>query len=182
MSNKSVLEKAQSISAILSAIAIPVVLGLTGYAVQQSIAQDGIKKDYLTMAVGMLQQKDGLDPSLKSWATAVVSKYSPVPFSSEAEEKLGSALYIFPPVPNLPEFARQRDSADLCEGGCSASLKKDIESWHKIIDEAGDENKSDGLAKVLSKSMEKNLALSAALDESIISGSACVRIYDSLNK
>ena len=135
MSDKFHIEKIKSISSILSAIAIPTVLALTGYFVQQSIAEDGIKKDYLTMAMGMLKDGgDKLDPELKSWATAVVSKYSPVPFSSEAKENLGRALYIEPFIPDLPDIARQKDVSDICSGGCSAALAVKYEDWMKALE------------------------------------------------
>lgn len=180
-SKKTMLEKAQLISAILSAIAIPVVLGLIGYSVQRSIAEDGIKKDYLTMAVAMLRDGDNrLDPELKAWATAVVAKYSPVPFSPSAEEKLGRALYITPAIPPLHDVARQPEIGALCADGCSASLTQKMEAWRATMTDASDREAANVLGVVLDQSVQVNKELAAALDRARISGQACEQMYDSL--
>lgn len=180
-SKKTMLENAQLISAILSAIAIPVVLGLIGYTVQRSIAEDGIKKDYLAMAVTMLRDDDKrLDPELKAWATAVVSKYSPVPFSPSAEEKLARALYIMPAVPPLDEVARQPEVGALCESGCTASVTQKMEAWSRTMAEANGREAAKVFAVILDQSVQVNKDLALALDRARISGQACEQIYDSL--
>lgn|GEM_PF-5234392 len=180
-SQQTFLEKAQSISTILSAIAIPIVLALTGYAVQRSIAEDGIKKDYLAMAVAMLRDSDkNLDPELRSWATAVVSRFSPVPFSSSAEEKLSRTFYIAPKIPPLIDMARQPNVEDICPGGCSESLTQKIGIWRSQIADAKSSESARVLIAVLDQSVEENKALAEALDYARISGKTCERLYDSL--
>lgn len=174
------LMKAQSISAILSAVAIPIVLALSGYAVQQSIAEDGIKKDYLTLAVGMLKTDgDKLDPDLKKWASAVITKFSPVPFEGPAE-KLGYAIAISPAIPLLPDIARQKDVGDLCNPGCSAALNEKFVQWELKLREADNKKGVETLRDLFNGSVQLNHQLAAALDSSRISGTACTRVYDSL--
>ncbi|WP_047711360.1 hypothetical protein [Pseudomonas lactis] len=179
MSDKISIENIKSVASILSAIAIPVVLALTGYFVQQSIAEDGIKKDYLTMAMGMLKEGGSkLDPELKSWATAVVSKYSPVPFSAEAKDRLSGAIYIEPFVPDLPAIARQTDISDICKGGCSAALTAKHEEWIRALDgKTGDEALAT-LVAAFDESVRHSADLAGALDAAKISGNACVSIYE----
>jgi len=179
LSDKLHIEQIKSIASILSAIAIPTVLALTGYFVQQSIAEDGIKKDYLTMAMGMLKDGgDKLDPDLKSWATAVVAKYSPVPFSSEAKEKLGGAFYAEPYIPDLPDIARQKDINDICSGGCSASLTAKHEAWMKSLEGKSGEEGVHALAAIFDESVRYGADLAGALDNARISGNACVSTYE----
>lgn len=179
MSDQSFLEKTRAVASILSAAAIPVVLALVGYSVQQSIAEDGIKKDYLTMAIAML--KDGgekLDPELKGWATAVVSKYSPVPFSVEAKNKLGGALYITPSIPELPEIAKQRDVSSICSPGCSSALIEKYNSWQKTLSGATKDDGVELLKDVLEASVRHGAELAAALDFARLSGNTCVKSYE----
>lgn len=177
---QSFLAKAQSFSTILSAIAIPVVLAFSGYAVQQSIAEDGIKRDYLTLAVGMLKNDvEKLDPELRQWASAVVAKYSPVPFDGSAE-KLGRALALWPSIPLLPDVARQKDAGDICNPGCSSALTEKLSGWRLMLSEAKNERAAENLKEVLDQSVRLNQELAAALDASKIAGSACSKIYDSL--
>ncbi|ALE00114.1 hypothetical protein [Pseudomonas syringae] len=176
------LTKAQSISAILSAVAIPIVLALTGYAVQQSIAEDGIKRDYLTLAVGMLKSDgDKLDPDLKKWASAVVAKFSPVPFEGPSE-KLGYALAISPVIPLLPDIARQKDVGDICNPGCGAALNEKFLQWELQFREADGKKAVETLRVLFNGSVQLNHQLAAALDSSRIAGTACSRIYDSLQE
>lgn len=177
----SVLEKTRSIATILSAIAIPAVLGLVGYTVQQSIAEDGIKKDYLTMAMNMLREGgDKLDPSLKAWATTVVSKYSPVPFTPEAQNRLGAAISLEPYVPPLPEVARQVDLGALCAEGCSAAMMRKYDGWQKnLANKKGDEAIK-VLQDILDKSIQQNVELAGALDRATIAGNACTDSYEAV--
>lgn len=179
MSDKLHVEKIKSIASLLSAIAIPTVLALTGYFVQQSIADDGIKKDYLTMAMGMLKDGgDKLDPELKVWAVSVVSKYSPVPFSSEAKEKLGRVLYIEPFIPDLPDIAKQKDISDICSGGCSSALTVKYEGWMKKLEGKTGEEGINALAAILDESVRYSADLAGALDSARNSGNACVNTYE----
>lgn len=178
MLDQSFLEKTRAVASILSAAAIPVVLALVGYSVQQSIAEDGIKKDYLTMAIAML--KDGgekLDPELKGWATAVVSKYSPVPFSVEAKSKLGGALYITPSIPDLPEIAKQPDISSICSPGCSSALLEMYNGWQKTLSGATKDDGVEALNEVLQASIRYGSELAGALDMARLSGNTCVKSY-----
>lgn len=165
---------------ILSAIAIPLVIALIGNSVQQSIAENGIKKDYLAMAISIL--KDGgekVDPEMKSWAAAVVSAYSPVPFSAGAKGKIGVTLSGIAPLPVLPDSARQPD-VPICSSGCSTYMASKIESWTAAISQAGKRNGVETLKQVLDESVKTNNELAAALDRSRISGQACVAIYEGI--
>lgn len=74
------LEFWKQITQIWSAVAIPVVLALIGYFVQSSLADAGLKKDYVQMALGVLKEQPTKEnEQLRQWAIAVLDKNSPVP-------------------------------------------------------------------------------------------------------
>ncbi|WP_154819823.1 hypothetical protein SR858_12725 [Duganella zoogloeoides] len=95
-------------SKIASAVAIPIVLAVVGWVVQDSISSESIKKDYVTLAIGMLQDEKVKDPELRAWALSIVRQNSPVPLSSQLQGKiiLGAMQAASPvPWPPMPDFA-----------------------------------------------------------------------------
>ncbi|MCD6672152.1 MAG: hypothetical protein LT106_04790 [Burkholderiaceae bacterium] len=49
-------ERAKNIATIVSAIAIPIVLAIVGYFVQRELSNEGLKKDYVGIAAGILKE------------------------------------------------------------------------------------------------------------------------------
>ncbi|UUZ72962.1 hypothetical protein LP415_05625 [Polaromonas sp. P1(28)-8] len=85
------LESWKQIAQIISALAIPVVLALIGYFVQRSLADAGLKKDYVQMALGVLKdQPTKENAQLRQWAIAVLDKNSPVPIPSTLKSQLAT--------------------------------------------------------------------------------------------
>lgn len=83
------LEFWKQIAQIASALAIPVVLALIGYFVQSSLADAGLKKDYVQMALGVLKdQPTKENEQLRQWAIAVLDKNSPVAIPSTLKAQL----------------------------------------------------------------------------------------------
>lgn len=128
------LRKAQSVVSIASSIAIPVVLAFTGYAVQERLAEDGLRKDYVSVAVGILKDNPkGQDSSLRDWATTVLTIYSPVKFSDEAKKGLETGLFAGSAIPELPVQARQLPPGESCLPSCLQSFTDDSERWKKEL-------------------------------------------------
>jgi len=103
------LERIESIAKIASLIIIPFVVALTGWWVQSSVAEAGIKKDYVAMAMAILKEKNP-DPQLVTWASEVIRQNSPTPLSNELQEKIirsalnvshAAALFNLPAPPPL---------------------------------------------------------------------------------
>lgn len=93
------LSKVQSIASILSAIALPIVLAVIGYVVQDKLSSEGIKKDYVGIAVGILKDRSlKEDDDMRKWAVAVLDSNSPVPFSKDLKARLERGT-SFVPVP-----------------------------------------------------------------------------------
>ena len=100
------LKKAQAISSIISAVAIPLAIAVVGWWVQSSMKSEEIKIDYVQMAVGILKdQERKKDDDLRKWAVSVLDKNSPVPFSGALRERLESGeaqiSFYFPTPPAI---------------------------------------------------------------------------------
>jgi|LNAP01.1.fsa_nt_gb hypothetical protein len=75
------------VSQIVSILAIPIVLALVGFWVQQSLQDQQIKRDYVNLAVSLLlPKKNGEQESpreLRKWAAKLLSDSSPVKLTEE---------------------------------------------------------------------------------------------------
>lgn len=106
--NQESLNKWQSIASIAASVAIPIVLAFVGYIVQAKISTEGIRKDYVQIAISIL--KEGQDEELRKWAVEVLDENSPIPFSKDLRTKLEkNRVYVpvaveCPGFPNPPEF------------------------------------------------------------------------------
>jgi len=95
--SQDTLAKLQSISAIVAAIAIPVVLAVVGYFIQDKIASEGLKRDYVQIAIGVLKEKkdkDNDDVALRRWAIEVLDRNAPVRFSPDLKEILQKGIKV----------------------------------------------------------------------------------------
>lgn len=91
-------ERAKNLATIVSAVAIPIVLALAGYFVQRELSNEGLKKDYVGIAAGILKEDAAKqEPELRAWAVKVLDDNSPVPFSKKAKEGLISGSPVVVP-------------------------------------------------------------------------------------
>lgn len=85
------LEPIKQIAQIASAVAVPLVLAATGYFVQASISDAGLKKDYVQMALGVLKEAPTAEnKQLRTWAISVLDKNSPVAIPGELKAELAT--------------------------------------------------------------------------------------------
>ena len=88
----------QAIAATFAAVAVPVVVALAGWQIQTSISHEGVQKDYVQMAIGILSSaKSPEDKSLRQWAVTVLEKNSPVPFTRDIRANLESGVVVIQP-------------------------------------------------------------------------------------
>ena len=88
------LEFWKQIAQIVSALAIPLVIALIGYFVQRSLADAGLKKDYVQMALGVLKEQPSKEnEQLRQWAIAVLDKNSPVPIPTPLKAQLAKSTF-----------------------------------------------------------------------------------------
>lgn len=101
------MERWKSISSIASSIAIPIVLAIVGYFIQKQLADEGLKKDYVSIAASILKENpSNQEPELRKWAVTMLDSNSPIPFSGRAKAGLekGIFLAVAPArIPNAPE-------------------------------------------------------------------------------
>ena len=107
--NQEALIKWQSIASILASIAIPLILAIVGYFVQDKMSSEGLRKDYVQIAISILKERQ--DEELRKWAVNVLDENSPIPFSKGVRTKLEKGI-VFVPVavacsrfPDPPEAA-----------------------------------------------------------------------------
>ena len=97
---KDKLERIESIASICSSIAIPLVLAVMGYFVQKQFAEEGLKKDYVSIAAGILKDDPSKqEPDLRQWAVNVLDSNSPIPFSKQAKDGLLKGIVAGPGIP-----------------------------------------------------------------------------------
>lgn len=76
---KGLWEKAEPVSKVLAAVAIPIVLAAGGWWIQASVTQQSISKDYVSLSINILQKPQGeVDQGLRRWATDLLNRYAPV--------------------------------------------------------------------------------------------------------
>lgn len=83
------LDKIEQLSKILSIVAIPVVLGIVGWIIQDRLATRHISRDYVQLAVSVLKETESdVSQSLRNWAVDLLNNHSPVKFSPEVVRDL----------------------------------------------------------------------------------------------
>jgi WD40 repeat protein len=79
----------EAVSKIISAIAIPVVIAIGGWWIQNSITKQSISKDYVALAISVLEKPKGdIDQSLRDWAVDLLDEYAPSKFPAETVSRL----------------------------------------------------------------------------------------------
>ena len=138
------LERVKSIATIVSAIAIPVVLTISGYFIQRQLADEGLKKDYVGIAAGILKENGtAQEPELRTWAVHVLELNSPVPFSQKAKAGLligtDPVLLAGPPWRSPPPGCRKPPAKSTIPAKI-AKLRKEAEGLNQsqIIEQANE--------------------------------------------
>ncbi|MDD5177579.1 MAG: hypothetical protein PHQ05_14270 [Sterolibacterium sp.] len=128
--NQESLVKWQSIASIAASIAIPLILAIVGYVVQDKISTEGLRKDYVQIAISILKERQ--DEDLRKWAVKVLDENSPIPFSKDVRMKLEKGT-VFVPVavecprfPDPPEASKHNPGKLLIESEKEKLLKGDL--------------------------------------------------------
>lgn len=107
--------RAETAAKIGSLVAIPVVLAIVGWLVQDKLAARTVNKDYVQLAVSILSQpkQAAIDPALRSWAVELLNENSPVKFSAEVSGQLRTGVATLPleQSENLRALARSYSDA-----------------------------------------------------------------------
>jgi hypothetical protein len=135
---------------VVAAIVIPIVVATIGGQVQQVVTAQITGKDYIQIALGILQStspetekkatfaEKQKNKDLRQWAVSLINKTSPLPFSPKTSEELingDTELPYFPLVPFVEEAIAEKSPlltllsqsipVDSPSGWLIAFLKKD---------------------------------------------------------
>jgi hypothetical protein len=94
------LARLEALSKILAALAIPIVLAIGGWVVQQRVQTQTVSKDYVQLAVSILREPDAskVTPELREWAVDLLNAYSAVKLGSGVSDRLKSGATVLPPL------------------------------------------------------------------------------------
>ncbi|WP_124358346.1 hypothetical protein [Pseudomonas orientalis] len=96
MNSSDKLSRIQSYASIFASIAVPLLVALFGWALQSKTSEDSVKKDYVQIAIKILNtDKEKADEDMRQWAIAVLDKNSPVPFSKDMKDSLQNGKTVF---------------------------------------------------------------------------------------
>jgi len=92
MPESSKLESIERWTRILSAVAIPVIIAFYANSWNQAQQAKTLQRDYVQMALAILQNTEVKAPELRAWAEALLEENSPTPLSHDLAHKLAWGL------------------------------------------------------------------------------------------
>jgi len=123
---KGVLEVLESVSKILAAVAIPFAIAVGSWWIQSSQNTQSVSKDYVNMALSLLQKKPENDQEreLRDWAVDLLDNNAPTKLPPKTKTDLKSGELNFGDLfsgaikstPPTFGFAVSPDSKDLAIG------------------------------------------------------------------
>jgi hypothetical protein len=91
---KDAWDKWQSFATTASLLAVPIVLAWGGWLVQERIAEQSTKREYVQLALSILREapnKENADAqSLRKWAISIVDRNAPQPLTEESRVALST--------------------------------------------------------------------------------------------
>lgn len=88
----------ERISKAVSIALVPVVLAVGGWAIQQELQDQTIKRDYVQLAVSILKEPDAakISPAVRRWAARLLNDNSPTKLDSTALSELSTGSATLP--------------------------------------------------------------------------------------
>lgn len=140
------LEDAQAIATIFAAVAVPLVVALVGWQIQTSVSSEGVRKDYVQMAIGILSNQTSTeDASLRKWAVSVLEQNSPIPFGSDVRSDLERGVIVIQPR--------------LLQQILNTSMMEPPEPWIKLPEKYTLDQLTDNYAENMRRSSHNELSL-----------------------
>jgi hypothetical protein len=92
MTSDTWLDNTEKISRIFSIAAIPVVIAVGGWLIQRQLQDQTIRRDYVQLALSILQNPDPskVPPEIQEWAVDLLNQNSPTRLNAQAIEHLKS--------------------------------------------------------------------------------------------
>ncbi len=107
MALESWVDTAEKISRMLSIAAIPVVIAFGGWLIQRQLQDQTIRRDYVQLAVSILQNPDPskIPPEIREWAVDLLNENSPTKLNAQAIANLKSGKVTLPGFSFIPSAA-----------------------------------------------------------------------------
>jgi hypothetical protein len=119
----------ERISKTLSIAAIPVVLAVGGWIIQQRLQDQTVSRDYVQLAVSILKEPEGstIKPEVRAWAVKLLNDNSPTKFTPEVAEQLQTGQSQLPASFNISS------SSDTPAAATSTSVdpRQEAVSWEQ---------------------------------------------------
>lgn len=132
---KETLEKCQIIANIFAVVAIPVLVGIFGWVIQNQMKEKEMRRDFVQIAISVLSEKtsnDNRNLHLKNWAARLLAQSSPVEFESG---ELEAFIYNEKGFEYFRRRASESISLDVSE-----SLMRALEASKKQLEESARKN------------------------------------------
>lgn len=113
------------ISKALSIAAIPVVLAIVGFVVQRQLAQQSLRKEYVSLALSILREPDStkVEPELRAWAVDLLNLNSDVKFDEKTTQRLKSGETRLP--------------SNFVGAGLTSTREQELTSFQRFLAGAG---------------------------------------------
>jgi hypothetical protein len=96
---RSRLDNIEQWCRIIATIALPTIVAVGGWYIQNSLALRTSSQEYVKLAVAILtESKEKTTPEISQWAVDLLNANSPTPFSRATAEKLADGSIKLPPT------------------------------------------------------------------------------------
>ncbi|HEV3138757.1 MAG TPA: hypothetical protein VGZ26_12655 [Pirellulales bacterium] len=96
---RSRLDSIEQWCRIIATIALPTIVAVGGWYIQNSLALRTSSQEYVKLAVAILtESKEKATPEMSEWAVDLLNANSPTPFSRTTTEKLANGSIKLPPT------------------------------------------------------------------------------------
>lgn len=105
------LDSFERLSKTLSIAAIPVVIAVGGWLIQRQLQDQTVKRDYVQLAVSILQNPDSskVSPEIREWAVDLLNENSPTRLNEQAIQRLKSGAVTLSGFNFVPSSALTPD-------------------------------------------------------------------------
>ena len=151
------LSRTYKLAQIVALVATPIVVAIIGWAAQRSAAdanmhsqglvasiaasaqksttESGIQRDLLQTAVQVLRSpRHPQDVAIRDWATKIMAKYSPVPFSMKEADQLSKSVFdLLETTPLLKQAMEERASCPVIDiSAIPAGQVRDVQQLQEL--------------------------------------------------
>jgi hypothetical protein len=125
------LDTADRLSRTFAIVAVPIIFAVGGWLIQRRLQKQTVSRDYVQLAVTILENPDTLKvpPELREWAVDLLNENSPTKLNAKAIESLKSGAIT------LPSF--KFVSSEALTPGLKAQLEKSLHDFQEYLANLG---------------------------------------------